>query len=104
MGTGRAAVEAWRRGRHDLILMDVQMPDMDGLEATQEIRRQESLLGSHVPIYGVTAYAMSGDREVCLVAGMDGYIAKPVEFAALRNMVMGVAGQKNSGQDVQAGC
>jgi CheY-like chemotaxis protein len=82
--------------------MDVQMPDMDGLEATQEIRRLECALGGHVPIYGVTAYAMTGDREVCLVAGMDGYIAKPVEFAALRSMVMGVAVQKNAGPDAQS--
>jgi len=79
---GRAAVEQWAPGRFDLILMDVQMPEMDGFEATSAIRA----LGGATPIIALTAHAMAGDRERCLRNGMDGYLQKPIqpkELAAL---------------------
>jgi CheY-like chemotaxis protein len=62
----------------DAILMDVQMPEMDGMEATAAIRAREGTLGGHIPILGVTAHAMKGDRERCLEGGMDGYVTKPI--------------------------
>ncbi|REJ87685.1 MAG: response regulator [Planctomycetota bacterium] len=76
--TGRTALTLWQRERFDLILMDVQMPELDGLEATREIRSREAASGEHIPIVAMTARAMKGDREECLAAGMDGYVAKPV--------------------------
>jgi two-component system, sensor histidine kinase and response regulator len=78
VATGRAALDAIGKNRYDLILMDVQMPEMDGLEATQEIRRRESEAGGHILIVAMTAHAMDGDRERCLAAGMDDYVPKPV--------------------------
>jgi PAS domain S-box-containing protein len=95
---GREAIDALAHRSYDLILMDCQMPELDGFEATREIRRSEASRGGHVPIVAMTANALDGDREACLAAGMDHYLAKPVELAALRDVVerfgngVGVAG------------
>jgi CheY-like chemotaxis protein len=76
--TGKAALEAVEKQTFDLILMDIQMPEMDGLEATAAIRQREKISGKHLPIIAMTANAMIGDKEHCLQAGMDGYVAKPL--------------------------
>jgi PAS domain S-box-containing protein len=76
---GRQALAAVEKHKFDLVLMDVQMPEMGGIEATQAIREKEIATGAHVPIVAMTAHAMSGDRERCLAAGMDGYLAKPLD-------------------------
>jgi two-component system sensor histidine kinase/response regulator len=82
---GREAVQAWHRERFDLVLMDVQMPELDGLQACEEIRQVEARrrVRRRTPIVAVTAHAMTGDRERCLAAGMDDYLAKPLRRAAL---------------------
>jgi PAS domain S-box-containing protein len=80
---GRRALDALDRDSFDLVLMDVQMPEMDGLAAASEIRVRETRTGTRVPIVAMTARAMQGDRERCLAAGMDGYIAKPVRMREL---------------------
>jgi len=84
---GREAVEAFEREAFDLVLMDVQMPDMDGLEATRTIRRKEQTTGGHLPIVAMTAGAFKEDRERCLNAGMDAYLAKPIRPTALYNTI-----------------
>jgi CheY-like chemotaxis protein/HPt (histidine-containing phosphotransfer) domain-containing protein len=84
---GAEALQAMERGRFDLVLMDVQMPVMGGFEATAEIRRREQDRGGHIRIVAMTAHAMSGDRERCLEAGMDGYVPKPIDPAALFHAV-----------------
>jgi signal transduction histidine kinase/ligand-binding sensor domain-containing protein/DNA-binding response OmpR family regulator len=80
---GREAVDTWKRERFDLILMDVQMPEMGGFEATAAIRHAELGSTMHIPIVAMTARAMAGDRESCLQAGMDAYVAKPISAAEL---------------------
>ena len=82
-GNGAAALAAWRQDRFDCILMDIQMPEMDGYEATRRIRAEESGKGAHTTIIALTAYAMKGDREKCLQAGLDSYISKPIQTGAL---------------------
>jgi two-component system, sensor histidine kinase and response regulator len=80
---GREAVAAAAREAFDLIFMDVQMPDMDGIEATRHIRAADLANGRHTPIAAMTAHAMPGDRERCLTAGMDDYLSKPLNKADL---------------------
>jgi CheY-like chemotaxis protein len=77
--TGREALDMIERQHFDLAIMDVQMPDVDGLTATGIIREREKANGGHLPIVAMTAHAMTGDRQRCLDAGMDGYLAKPID-------------------------
>ncbi|MDO9226015.1 MAG: response regulator [Pseudomonadota bacterium] len=92
---GQIALETWRRGGFDLILMDMMMPEMDGLEATRRIREEEQQQAPHKPhiaIVAMTANAMQGDRERCLEAGMDGYVSKPVKPEVLYEEIERVLG------------
>ncbi len=84
---GREAVDFWEKESFDLIFMDVQMPEMDGLEATRAIREREREQGGHIPILAMTAHALKGDKERCLAAGMDGYTSKPINSAELFNII-----------------
>jgi PAS domain S-box-containing protein len=88
---GKQAVLAFADSEFDLILMDIQMPEMDGFEATEEIRRREKSTGSRIPIIALSAHAMKEDRERCLSAGMDAYVTKPIRqdelFAAINNLL-----------------
>jgi len=76
---GKEAIGAIERDFYDLILMDVQMPGMDGIKATKLIRQEEKETGVHIPIIAMTAHAMQGDRERCIEAGMDDYVSKPID-------------------------
>jgi CheY-like chemotaxis protein/HPt (histidine-containing phosphotransfer) domain-containing protein len=86
-GNGRAAVDAWRAQRFALVLMDCQMPELDGFEATREIRALEAAAGVRTPVVALTANAMAGDRERCLAAGMDDYLPKPFNRGELLTML-----------------
>lgn len=84
---GRAAVEAFKSKAFDLLFMDIQMPVMDGFEATAVIRNMMALQGKRTPIIAMTAFALKGDKERCLAAGMDDYLAKPIDLESIREMV-----------------
>jgi CheY-like chemotaxis protein len=88
---GKEAVAKWTEQEFDVILMDVQMVEMDGLEATAVIRTKEKHTNRHIPIVAMTAYAMKGDRERCLEAGMDDYVAKPIDRDQLYRVLREVA-------------
>jgi CheY-like chemotaxis protein len=75
---GARAIDEYRKARPDIILMDLQMPEVGGIDATTRIRALERDSGGRVPIIALTAHAMEGDRERCLAAGMDGYVSKPI--------------------------
>jgi two-component system sensor histidine kinase/response regulator len=85
--SGREALEKLRQEEFELILMDVQMPEFDGLETTAAIWEAEKETGGHIPILALTARAMEGDRDRCLKAGMDDYISKPIRAADLLNLL-----------------
>jgi len=91
VGTGKAAVQEALQGEFDAILMDVQMPELDGIEATLAIRSTEAQTGKHVPIIAMTAHAMPGDKENCLAAGMDGYLSKPIRLDTLIRKIESLA-------------
>jgi two-component system, sensor histidine kinase and response regulator len=87
VGDGRSAIEAHETSQFDIVLMDVQMPSMDGFEATAAIRAKEKLTGAHIPIIALTAHALKGDKEQCISAGMDGYVSKPIRAVELVSMI-----------------
>ncbi len=99
---GKEATQAIATQRFDLVLMDVQMPEMDGIEATLIIRRAEAARGEHTPIVAMTAHAMAGDREHCLQAGMDDYLSKPVQVEEMMLTIDRLTSVKNDSQAVTA--
>jgi CheY-like chemotaxis protein len=86
-GNGRVALAALENDHFDVVLMDVQMPELDGFETTAAIRAKEELTGAHIPIIAMTAHALKGDQERCVAAGMDGYLSKPVRVQELLTAV-----------------
>lgn len=99
--TGREVLAALRKSCFDIVLMDLQMPEMDGFETTAAIREDEKITLQHLPILAVTAHAMKGDRERCLSAGMDGYLSKPIQaknlYAEIQRLVPDVPEKISSG-------
>jgi CheY-like chemotaxis protein len=98
VNNGKEALGRAQSEQFDVILMDVQMPEMDGLEATTAIRDAEASTGKHVPIVAMTAHAMKGDREKCLSAGMDGYLSKPIRIDELKQAMTEIEKARNMGQ------
>jgi two-component system, sensor histidine kinase and response regulator len=99
-GNGREALERLEEESCDVIVMDVQMPEIDGFEATAAIRKKEEATGAHIPIVAMTAHAMQGDKQNCLAAGMDGYVSKPINIQELLAVVQSVmASSKVSSED-----
>ncbi len=94
VGNGADAVAVSQREPFDLLLMDVQMPDINGFEATAAIRAREASTGAHLPIVALTAHAMKGDREQCLRAGMDGYVSKPLDVHRLQQVMENVLSRR----------
>jgi signal transduction histidine kinase/DNA-binding response OmpR family regulator len=101
-GTGRAALDLLDREPFDLALMDVQMPEMGGFEATAELRERERATGAHLPVIAMTAHAMKGDRERCLAAGMDGYVSKPIRTSDLVAAIEAVLPETAGGPEAAA--
>lgn len=94
---GMEVVARYDSDKFDLVFMDIQMPEMDGLEAASKIRQQERTLGTHVPIIAMTANAMSGDREAYIRAGMDDYISKPISRKELETVIARVLTKNGHG-------
>jgi CheY-like chemotaxis protein len=84
---GNEAVKTLKTTPYDLVLMDIQMPELNGLEATAVIRQMEKKSGTHMPIIAVTAHALHGEKERCLAAGMDGYLSKPIQIKSLSEAI-----------------
>jgi PAS domain S-box-containing protein len=95
VSNGKDAVEAYKGQAFDVVLMDIQMPVMDGIEATAEIRSMEAALGIHTPIVAMTAHALEGHKELCLTSGMDAYIAKPIRAVSLAEILRPFMGGGN---------
>jgi two-component system sensor histidine kinase/response regulator len=93
---GREALAALEKESYDLVLMDIQMPEMNGMEATARIREKEKLTGRHQPIVALTAHAMKGDQELCLAGGMDGYLSKPIRTEELDELLDQYVGRGNA--------
>ena len=88
-----ATIAAYEKEKFDLLLMDIQMPETDGFEATAIIREKEKTVSSHIPIIALTAHAMKGDRERCLAAGMDDYISQPIQADELSRVIENLVGK-----------
>ena len=86
--TGQEAVELWENGSYDMILMDLQMPRLDGISATRMIRERERERGGHIPIVAMTANTFEEDRERCVTAGMDDYLTKPLDMKKGLDVIM----------------
>jgi CheY-like chemotaxis protein len=97
-GNGREALTALEKQGFDLVLMDVEMPEMGGFEATAAIREKEQGTGRHIPIVAMTAHAMKGDRERCLAAGMDGYVSKPIQAHELWQVMEELVSRRLAGE------
>ncbi len=93
---GLEAVQAFEKNRFDIVLMDIQMPQMDGFGAAAAIRAKEKLTGGHIPIIAMTAHALKGDQERCIAAGMDGYVPKPIRTSELFSMIDSMLAEKAS--------
>ena len=102
-GDGRAAVEAFETSPFDIVLMDIQMPGMDGFEATAAIRAKEKIKGGHIPIIALTAHALKGDEEDCISSGRDGYVSKPIHANELVFMIEKLLEIHRSVQSSQSG-
>jgi CheY-like chemotaxis protein len=96
-GDGQAALRELQNGTFDVVLMDVQMPVMDGLEATAAIREREKANGGHIPIIAMTAHSLKGDDEQCIAGGMDAYVSKPIRTQALFAAMERVLGKTEEG-------
>jgi len=94
---GQEAVEMWERAEYDLVLMDIQMPQLNGFEATRSIREKEQRRGGHTPIVAMTAHAQKEDELRCISAGMDAYISKPIDFKKCLQMIGQTIRKKSSG-------
>jgi CheY-like chemotaxis protein len=93
-GNGAGVLEALEKEQFDVVLMDIQMPGMDGIQATEAIRAKEKLTGAHVPIIAMTAHALKGDEERCISAGMDRYISKPIRTSELYSTIENLLADK----------
>jgi CheY-like chemotaxis protein len=102
-GNGQEALDLLAARAFDVVLMDVQMPVLDGFEATARLRGRERAVGRRTPVVAMTAHAMKGDRERCLAAGMDDYVSKPVQAADLARVLAGVPASRTPlGEDTRA--